>query len=146
MRHSKIAILLFSLLTMVALSFNPAKAQTNGNEGTVTYVAESGTTAQINAQDTAAAVVAPVFTGAEQNLADSVLAIGKALTDPELKVVVTDAYTVIKNGPEDNSFPAIYAWIIAGISALVAAITLIRQKFFSKPVSNTDRPETRRGY
>lgn len=84
--------------------------------------------AKAQTQKDSIAVITPIFSGNENSLTDTLAAYGKAITDPQLKAVVTDAVTTIKATPKDGSFESWYGWVIGVIGALLGVYQFIRAK------------------
>lgn len=77
-------------------------------------------------------VVQPVLTGAEKDLADTVQAYAAGVADPQLKAVLFDAVSAIKNVPQGNDPSKWAAYAFGVIGALATAWVLIKGKFFTK--------------
>jgi hypothetical protein len=115
MHKLKTALMLISLLVMSTLYPVQVKAQ----EKTDSLVTAS----------------TPVFSGQEKNLTDSLLSVGKALTDPELKATVVDAVNVIKATPKSGGFEAWYAWLVAALGAVFGVYQYVKRKLAKKQVT-----------
>lgn len=83
-------------------------------------------------------VVQPVLNGTQKDLADTVQAYAAGVADPQLKVVLTDVVTTIKNVPDGKDPAQWYGWIVAVLASLMAAYAFIKAKFFSKPSGSAD--------
>lgn len=70
----------------------------------------------------------PVFTGAEQNLQDSLEAVGAALTDTALKSTVINAVNVIKDVPKDGGLVDWITYVFAGATALFGVYQYISKR------------------
>lgn len=94
---------------------------------------------QVKAQeqtDIKETVSTPVFSGEEKNLTDSLLSVGKALTDPELKATVVDAVNVIKATPKSGGIEAWYAWLVTALAAVFGVYQYVKRKL-AKPKLTT---------
>lgn len=85
--------------------------------------------------DTIPVIASPVFSGAEQNLTDSIIAIANAATSAEAKLVLTDAVAVIKDTPKEGGLEAWYGWIVAACSALFGIYQYVRKRTQPHPVT-----------
>lgn len=74
-----------------------------------------------------------VFSGEEKNLTDSLLSVGKALTDPELKATVVDAVNVIKATPQKGGIEAWYGWLVAALGAIFGVYQYVKRSLAAKP-------------
>lgn len=88
--------------------------------------------------DTTIVAVTPIFSGNETTLADTLLAYGKAATDPEFKAVVTDAVAVIKDTPKGGGFEAWVTYLFAVIAAVMAVWAYVEKKRKAKAVAPTN--------
>lgn len=114
MKKSKFAFLLCGLLAFTALCTVPAEAQPKGTDTTV-LVQQGGTTVKV---DSAANKVTPVFNGTEQNLTDSLAAVGTAITSPEVKGVINDAVKTIIATPKGGGIQDWISWALAALGAI----------------------------
>lgn len=94
----------------------------------VMFIASALCPIQVKAQEKkdSITVSVPVFTGNEKNLTDTLLAYGHAATSPEFQAVVTDAVTVIKAGPKENTIEGWYSYILAALASIFGVYQLIR--------------------
>jgi hypothetical protein len=94
---------------------------------------------QVKAQeqtDNTELVSTQVFSGEEKNLTDSLLSVGKALTDPTLKATVVDAVNVIKATPKSGGIDAWYAWLVAALGAVFGVYQYVKRSL-AKPKVTT---------
>jgi hypothetical protein len=115
MNKLRTALMLISFMAMSALHPIQVKAQ----EQTDSTIVVSG----------------QVFSGNEKNLTDSLLSVGKALTDPALKATVIDAVNVIRSTPKSGGLEAWYGWFTAALAAVFGVYQYGKRSLAKKPVS-----------
>jgi hypothetical protein len=119
MKQLKFAVLMIGLMITSSLCSIHAKAQEK--------------------TDIEVVAVNPVFTGEEKNLTDSLLSVGKALTDPALKATVIDAVNVIRATPQHGGIDDWYAWIIAAAGAIFGVYQYVKRALSKKEPEPTPR-------
>nr|GEY82300.1 hypothetical protein [Tanacetum cinerariifolium] len=72
------------------------------------------------------AVVQPVLDGTQKDLADTVQAYASGVADPQLKSVLVDVVTAIKNVPTDKDPNSWYGYAVGVLGALFAAFAFIK--------------------
>jgi len=80
----------------------------------------------------------PVFTGAEQNLQDSIEAVGAALTDSVLKATVINAANVIKDVPKGGTVEDWIGYVFGALAALFGIY-----QYFSKRLHREEAKRTK---
>lgn len=115
----KVLLLAFMMVCMfTVLSLSP-----------VTTKAQTSVTQSVESKDSAALLATPIFTGAEQNLKDSLLSIGRAAVDPETKAVISDAVAVLKDTPEQGGLEGWYAYVVAAVGVLFGLYQYFKRRW-----------------
>lgn len=80
----------------------------------------------------------PVFSGAEQDLQDSLQSVGAALTDTALKSTVLNAVKEIKNMPKGGTVEDWIVWVFGALAALFGVYQYISKRLHKQQAKQNE--------